>query len=113
MNPNNHDEINQIEQVDQYHKILFEGYTDSEIIEIKSLMVKWDQATYPTLENSIVDHANRHGFTGDYLKYLRKADNFSKKGARKKLLPDGASRWNKGTEFIIERNGKIVSYGEN
>ena len=44
---------------------------------------------------------------------LRKAANFKKKGARKKLLPDGAIRWNKGAEFLIERDGKIVTYGEN
>ncbi len=111
MNPNNHDKLNYT--IDRYEQILFKGYTELEIEEIKSLMVKWDQATYPTLANSIVDHADRHGFADNYLKYLRKADNFSKKGARKKLLPDGASRWNKGTEFIIERNGKIISYGEN
>ena len=36
MNPNNHDEINQIEQLNQYQQILFEGYTDSEIIEINA-----------------------------------------------------------------------------
>lgn len=113
MNPHNHDELNQTEPADPYKQILFKGYTDPEIIEIKNLMAKWDKATYPTLANSIVDHADRHGFTGNYLKYLRKADNFNKKGARKKLLPNGASRWNKGTEFIIEKNGKIISYGEN
>ncbi|MGH2413748.1 MAG: hypothetical protein ACRDEA_08660 [Microcystaceae cyanobacterium] len=92
---------------------MFEGYTDTEIEEIKSLMEKWDKATYPTLANSIVDHADRHGFTGDYLKYLRKASNFNKKGARKKLLPNKAFRWNKGAEFLIEKNRKIISYGEN
>jgi hypothetical protein len=31
------------------------------------------------------------------------AANFNKKGARKTKLPNGAWRWNKGTEFIMER----------
>lgn len=99
--------------VDPYEEIIFGTYTDAEIIEIQKLMQDWDRATYPTLANSIVDHADRHNFAGDYLRYLRKAANFSRKGARRKILPDGAIRWNRGNEFLIERNGKTVSYGEN
>jgi glutathione peroxidase-family protein len=98
---------------DPYEDILFRGYTDEQIAEIKKLMETWDQATYPTLAYSIVDHADRHDFQNEYLKYLRKAANFNKRGARKKNLLDGAIRWNKGFEFLIERNGKIISYGEN
>jgi hypothetical protein len=30
-----------------------------------------------------------------------------------KILSDGSIRWHKGIEYLIERNGKIVSYGEN
>jgi glutathione peroxidase-family protein len=99
--------------MDFYEQILFSGYTEAEITEIKKLMQNWDKATYPSLANSIVDHANRHNFSENYLKYLRKADNFNKKGAKRKILPNEAIRWNKGNEFIIERNGKIISYGEN
>jgi hypothetical protein len=95
-----------------YQQILFKGYTEQEIAEIQILMQKWDKATYPTLANSIVDHAERHSFKANYLKYLRKAANFNKKGARKTKLPNGAWRWNKGTEFIIERGNKIISYGD-
>ena len=76
-------------------------------------MSDWDRATYPTLAMSIVKHARKHGFPDQYLRYLRKAKNFSKKGARKKLLLDGATRWNKGAEFLIERDGRIITYGEN
>lgn len=76
MNPSNSDDF--------YQQILFQGYTDEEIVEIQTLMQKWDKATYPSLANSIVDHANRHGFKQNYLKYLRKAANFNKKGSRKK-----------------------------
>lgn len=98
---------------DPYENELYSDYTETEIIEIQSLMTYWDRATYPTLATSIVKHVKKHGFAEDYLRYLRKASNFNKKGARKKLLPDGATRWNKGDEFFIERNGKIVTYGEN
>ena len=93
-----------------YEEILYKGYTE---IEIKQLMENWEKATYPSLANSIVDHADRHNFRGNYLKYLRKADNFNKKRAKRKILPNSTYRWNKGNEFIIERNGKIISYGEN
>ena len=55
-------------------------------------MESWDKATYPTLATSIVKHAKKHGFEGDYLRYLRKASNFNKRGAKTKYLPDGAIR---------------------
>lgn len=98
---------------DPYEAILYDRYTAEEIAEVQQLIAAWDQATYPTLPSSIVKHAQKHGFTEDYLRYLRKANNFNKKGVRKKSLPDGATRWNKGREFLIERNSKIVTYGEN
>lgn len=109
MNPNNFEDI----AIDPYQQILFQGYNDLEVAEIQTLLQKWNKATYPNIANSIVDHANRHGFQEDYLKYLRKANNFNKKGARKTKLLNGALRWNKGTEFLIERDNKIISYGEN
>jgi hypothetical protein len=76
-------------------------------------MANWDKTTYPSLTQGVVDHANRHNFGDNYLKYLRKANNFNKKGAKRKILPNNAVRWNRENEFIIERNGKIISYGEN
>lgn len=75
-----------------YEAILFLGYTEIEIKEIKKLMKNGDQATYPSLAHSIVDHCDRHNFENNYLKYLRKANSFKKKGAKRKLLPDGAIR---------------------
>jgi hypothetical protein len=96
-----------------YEAILLSAYTDAEIDEIRVLMEGWNAATYTSIAHSIVDHAERHGFQGEFLKYLRKANNFNKRGARRKALSDGSTRWNKGLEFLIERDGKIVSYGEN
>ncbi|MDJ0659556.1 MAG: hypothetical protein QNJ42_08695 [Crocosphaera sp.] len=113
MNPNNSDQFPQRNESDRYEQILLSGYTEQEIKEMQRLMKKWDKATYPTLANSIVDHADRHNFQDNYLKYLRKAANFNKKGAKKTKLLNGTLRWNKGTEFIIERDNKIVSYGGN
>lgn len=82
--------------------------------EAKQLMSKWDKATYDNLSDSIRDHAKRHGFGNDIPKYLRKAASFNKKGAKKTTLDDGATRWNrKNGEFLIERDGKIVTYGVN
>jgi hypothetical protein len=98
---------------DFYERILFEGDTDAEADEIEALMAGWSLATYSSVAHSIVDHADRHGFMGNYLRYLRKAKNFNKKGAQRRYLSDGSIRWNKGDEFLIERDGKIVSYGEN
>ena len=80
--------------------------------EAKALMKMWDASTFPTLAKSLRYHANTHGFRDDVWKYMRKAANFNKYGATKKLLADGATRWkHKSGEFLIERAGKIVSYG--
>lgn len=95
MNPGNQDESTQSHPTSPYEEILFKGHTEAEVAEIKILMRNWDKATYATLGNSIVYHADRHNFENNYLKYLRKAKNFNKKGARKKILSDGAVRWNK------------------
>jgi hypothetical protein len=65
---------------DPYEAILFNHSTEAEAIEIRTLMTSWDQATYPTLAASIVKHAQKHGFAEDYLRYLRKAATFNKKG---------------------------------
>jgi hypothetical protein len=49
----------------------------------------------------------------NYYLEVSKAHNFNRKRAKQKNLSDGSTRWHKGIEFLIERNGKIVSYGEN
>jgi hypothetical protein len=79
--------------------------------EAKTLLSRWDKASFPSLRRSILYHAEKHGFR-DIALYLRKAANFNKRGAVRTVLEDGAVRWTrKSGEFIIERGGKIVSYG--
>ncbi|WP_335217984.1 hypothetical protein [Nostoc sp.] len=58
---------------------LLEGYTSTEAAEIQQYISEWDAATYTSVAQSILDHANRKGI--DPLRYLRKAHNFNKKGA--------------------------------
>ncbi len=80
--------------------------------EMKKLMSLWDKSTSRTLAESIRYHAAEHG--GDVLKYLRKAANFNKRGARRTIRSDGSIKWLKNNgEWIIERGGRIVSYGWN
>lgn len=96
-----------------YKEILLANYDGVEVKEIQTLLEAWDQATYRSVYHSVFDHANRHGYENNYLRYLRKASNFNKRGARRKNLSDGAIRWNKGSEFLIERDDRVISYGEN
>lgn len=81
--------------------------------EAKSLMRLWDRSTFETLAESIRKHARKHGFGSDVWYYLRRSAAFRKRGASRKHLPDGAVRYGKGREFLIERDGKIVTYGIN
>lgn len=82
--------------------------------EAGTLISKWGKGTYKKVSDSMLDHARRKGFGDDVGKYLRKAANFNKTGAQSRILENGAKRWfRKSGEYIIERNGKIVSYGLN
>ena len=81
--------------------------------EAKHLMSKWGKGSFDTVADSIRHHAGKHG-GDDITKYLRKAASFNKRGAKKKVLDNGVTRWNrKSGEFLIERKGKIVTYGKN
>lgn len=44
MNPHNQGETTQYQPTDPYEEILFRGYTEVEIAEIKILMKNWDKA---------------------------------------------------------------------
>jgi hypothetical protein len=81
--------------------------------EAKELMQRWNRGTFETVADSIRYHHESHGGGRDVWQYLRAATNFNKRGARRRWLPDGRTRWKKGNgEFLIEtQDGKIVSYG--
>lgn len=81
--------------------------------EMEDLLDDWDKGSFDSVEDSVDYHAEKHG-DGDKKKYLRKARNFNKKGARKKHNSDGTTTYKKKDgEFKIERNGKTVTYGKN
>ncbi|HEY9706454.1 MAG TPA: hypothetical protein V6C58_28735, partial [Allocoleopsis sp.] len=66
-------------QIDPYFQQLCAGYTKSEIAEIEQYLKEWNAASYISVAQNILDHADRKGL--DALKLLRKAHNFNKKGA--------------------------------
>ncbi len=109
-----HQRLKELQNDPWLDKLFSLAKNQSQVHEIERLMQRWGQASYDSVAHCIVDHANRHGFHGDYLKYLRKAHNFNKKRTRKTATKLGATRWTKrNNEFLIERDGKIVSYGMN
>lgn len=95
-------------------KLFSVAQNEAQVKEIERLMQRWGQANYESVSHCIVDHANRHHYPGNYLRYLRKAASFNKKRARKSSPAPRVLRWNKGNdEYLIEREGQIVSYGSN
>ncbi|MDB9310063.1 hypothetical protein PN471_15765 [Aphanizomenon sp. CS-733/32] len=99
---------------------LLEGYTLTEVAEIEKYMIEWDAATYSSVAQSILDHAERK--QTDPLKYLRKAYNFNKRGAvrvpKTGYRGDSSAVYRKGNEYLIVRpdkygGEKIVTYGVN
>jgi hypothetical protein len=82
--------------------------------EAKRLLSRWDPGTFETIAASIRFHAPKHA-TGMHLwTYLRRAAAFRKKRATRRYSPDGTVRYEKPSgEFMIEREGKIVTYGTN
>lgn len=99
---------------------LFERYTDAERVELQQYLTEWEAGTYSNVAQSVLDHAERKGF--DPLRYLRKAHNFSRKGAvrvpRTGYRQDESAVYRKGNEFLIVRPDqygveKIVTYGIN
>ncbi|AVH71643.1 hypothetical protein [Nostoc sp. 'Lobaria pulmonaria (5183) cyanobiont'] len=105
---------------DQFLIQLLESYTSAEVAEIQKYISQWDAATYMSVAQSILDHANRKGI--DPLKYLRKAHNFNKKGAirvpKTGYRGDSSAVYRKSNEYLIVRpdqygTEKIVTYGVN
>jgi hypothetical protein len=96
------------------------GRTEAEIAEMKRYMTSWNCSTYTSIQENILDHALRKSI--DPLKYLRKADNFNKKGAKRVpktgYRSDGSAVYRKGKEYLVVRPDsfgveKIVTYGVN
>ena len=82
--------------------------------EAKSLIRRWGKGRFDNIAESLRYHANKHG-NGDIAKYLRKAANFNFKRARSTgVRGDGSIKYVRPNgEFIIMRDGSIVSYGKN
>jgi hypothetical protein len=105
---------------DPFFAELTQGYTETEIAEIRKYLTDWDAASYLSVSHNILDHAQRKNL--DCLKFLRKAHNFNKKGATR--IPKKGYRWDdsavyrKGNEYLVVRPNefgieKIVTYGVN
>lgn len=105
---------------DPYLSELLQDYRDTEVSELQKYLLEWDAGTYDSVAHSVIHHAERKQF--DPLKYLRKAHNFSKKGAKRVpksgYWSDGSVVYRKENEFLIVRQDqyggeKIVTYGIN
>jgi hypothetical protein len=95
-------------------KLFSAAENEAQVEEIERYMQAWGvgkpEQNFDSRAHCIIWHADKHG-GGDILRYLRKANNFNKRRARMKWV-FGAKRWRrKSGEFMIERDGKIVSYG--
>lgn len=81
--------------------------------EAKRLIQRWGRGTFPRRSQNIKSHAAKRG-SGDIWRYLRLAYNFNKKGSTATVQSDNTIRYErKSGEFLIERDGLIVTYGRN
>lgn len=108
--------LQKLENDEWLDKLFSAAQNESQVQEIERHMQRWGvgrpEQMFSSPAHCIVWHANRHG-SGDILRYLRKASSFNKRRARAKWVK-GAKKWlKKNREFLIERDGKIVSYGRN
>jgi hypothetical protein len=87
------------------------------LTEAKSLVGAWSKGSFATRAASIGYHFDKHGGqvgAKNAWQYMRKAESFSKhlKGATKKDLGDGATRYYKKGHYIdLDKDKKILSYG--
>jgi hypothetical protein len=106
---------------------LFARHTTEEQAEIQRLLGSWGQGSFPSVGDSAFWHVGKHGKelglgSEDLLTYLRKADAFNTKGARRLRLDSydpfdpsksGLYRYEKAGEYIIkDASGNILSYGK-
>jgi len=79
-----------------------------------NLLRHWDASTFRTPAASVRYHHQRHGRDVSLWTYMARAAGFNLRRARRKPLPEGATRYEKRNgEFCIKRKGKVVSYGVN
>ena len=105
--------INELQSDKWLDKLFSVAKNQSQADEISRYMQRWGIGTpeqpFDNPAHCIIWHANKHG-DGKILKYLRQAHNFNKRRAKSKWV-DGAKKWTrKSGEYLIERDGKIVSY---
>ena len=84
------------------------------LTEAKSLIARWEKGSFKKRKLNIKSHVRTRG-RSDTWGYLRKADNFNKTRASSSgIRSDGSILYKrKSGEFLIERDGKIVTYGQN
>jgi hypothetical protein len=86
------------------------------LAEQLELFEKWDPGEHATVLFSVHYHHRAHGGGMTVWEYLRAAAAFDRSGAVRVpstgMRSDGTVRFKrKNGEFLIERDGKIVSYG--
>lgn len=86
------------------------------LAERVELLSKWDAGEHASVESSVAYHRLAHGEGLDLWEYLRRAAAFDLNEAARNpptgTRRDGTVKYKKKSgEFLIERNGKILSYG--
>ena len=71
----------------------------------------WDRGTFPTVESSVSYHHRKHGLGMSRWDYVYKASTFERVGAAKMIRSDSLKYSRPNGEFLVERGGKILSYG--
>ena len=114
----------------QAERNLFGSVHSPDIPEIRERMKEWSPATFgqyaqtyeEAVARNILYHANKKGYSNP-LEYLRAASNFDKaRAVRDPRNPgefrpdDDTAQWenfNTGEFIIVDKNGKILTYGKN
>ena len=86
------------------------------LAERVELLSKWDAGEHASVESSVAYHRLAHAAELDLWSYLRRAAAFDRDKATRNpptgTRRDGTVKFkHKSGEFLIERDGKILSYG--
>lgn len=83
------------------------------LTEAKRMVARWGKGTFNDREANIRHHVSKRG-NNNLWRYLAQSYNFNKKGASTKLLAGGRIHFERESgEFLIEKDGYIVTYGRN